>query len=156
MCLTFFSSRNLSTAIFFTLDHFPLFDRKKFSQTFRSCMQRILRAVPHTIDYYRSILPIRTATNIITTTTTTTATSIHSLAMSTNNLLPFSFIEHHSTIFRSFAFRKLIESLGFLSIAFSFNNHIYARSSSNQSYLLSNVFFAIQLIFTSTNCINIL
>lgn len=153
MCLTFFSSRNMSTAIFFTLNHFPLFDRKKFSQTFRSCMQRILRAVPHTIDNYRSILPIRT---VITTTITTATTSIHSLAMSTYNLLPFSFIEHHRTIFRSFAFRKLIESLSFLSTAFSFNNHIYGRSSSNQSYLLSNVYFAIRLVFTSTNCINIL
>lgn len=150
--MTLFSSRNLSTAIFFTLNHFPLFDRKRFLQTFRSYMQRILRAVPHTSDYYRLILPIRTATTTIATTATT---SFHSLVMSTNNLLPFSFIEHHRIFFRSFAFRKLIESLSFLSIAFSFNNHIYDRSTSNQSYLLSNVFYAFQLIFTSTNCINI-
>lgn len=134
-----FSSRNLSTAIFLTLNNFWFFDRKFFYQTFRSYVHRILQAVPHTADY-RSILP----------------SSIHSLSMSTANLLPFSLIDH-STIYRSFVLRALASKLSFISNAYTLHHHIYDRPFlPNQSFLLSNFVFAIQLIFTSTNCNNIL
>lgn len=135
MNTAFFSSRNLSTAIFFKLKNVRQFDRKFICQTFCSYVQRIIQAVPHTADY-RSILP----------------TSIHSLAMCTKNILPLSFIEH-STIFCSFAFNRLAK-LNFLSNAYSFrHHHHFHHHPSNQSYLLSNMFFAIQLIFTSNNTV---
>lgn len=125
-----FSSRNLSTAIFLTLNNFWFFDRKYFYQTFRSYMQRILQAVPQTADY-RSILP----------------SSIHSLSMSTGNLID------HSTIIRSFVLRALVSKLSLLSNTYTLHhNLIHERSLSNQSFLLSNFVFAIQLMFTSTNC----
>lgn len=125
-----FSSRNLSTAIFLTLNNFWFFDRKYFYQTFRSYMQRILQAVPQTADY-RSILP----------------SSIHSLSMSTTNLID------HSTIIRSFVLRALVSKLSLLSNTSTLHhNLIHERTLSNQSFLLSNLVFAIQLMFTSTNC----
>lgn len=133
MSSTFFSSRNLSTAIFFKLKNVGQFDRTFICQAFVSYVQRILQAIPHTADYLL-ILP----------------TSIHSLAISTKNVLPLSLIEH-STIFCSFAFTQLAK-FRFLSIAYSFLYHHHHFYSSNQSYLLGNMFYAIQLIFTSHNC----
>ncbi|XP_031629004.1 uncharacterized protein LOC116344361 isoform X3 [Contarinia nasturtii] len=137
------SNRNLSTAIFFTLNNFWLFDRKYFYQTFRSYVQRIFQLLPHSTDY-RLILPSTFSLPLSTT-------SIHSLAMNMVNRLSMPLYNEHITIFRSFAFRKFMPNISLLSIAYVFHSHINGRST-NHSYLLSNIVFAIQSIFTSTNC----
>lgn len=138
----FFSSRNLSTAIFFTLNNFWLFDRKYFYQTFRSYVQRIIQVLPHSIDY-RIILPSSFSLPL-------PSTFIHSLTTSTVNR-SMSLYNEHNTIFRSFTFRKFMPNISLLSIAYAFHYHLNDRSI-NHSYILSNIIFAIQLIFTSTNC----
>lgn len=128
-----FSSRNLSTAIFMTINNFWFFDRKHFFQTFRSYVQRFVRVLPNLSEIYFE-LPPSIGLFLINITNRFTSLSLN--------------IVHHTNNLRSFAFR--MPKWSYLS---SIPHSLYhIEHSSNHSYFLNNFIYAIRLIFTSANC----
>lgn len=156
ICVAPFSSRNLSTAIFLTLNNFWLFDRKHFPQTFRSYVQRVARWA---FTHLSNTQGIRTMLPLVTSSLSSLSSPSSSSMIRTANCL-FSLQSNH-TIFRSIYSKiwQKIRCIAFTKTAYSFYRNDYYPSyyrhhhHHHHSYLLSNLVFATRLICTSINCI---